>query len=463
MSVRTDISVQLVWAIANTEANLAGETHILPAHFFLGILKLSDPCFLKQLNGVAIPEDERRALGCLSKQIRHYLEMSVEEATRLRRSLRDNLRAGKSARKEIRMLHRAENSRSVFRQAVAKVIQAGENTLSALHLAEALFDTGCVSLDSLKRPQIRPSSKGAKWEMVDDQSAKKDTRIAEWFGRNLSRLVREGGLAPFEGRKNEVKKMLRILSRTGRRHIAVLGKPGVGKTALVEGLAKSLSRKEAPPELAACEVLELHGSDVASDCEGEAEVCRRLSFLIRLFSRRKSVIFVLDDFYGLCPAHLNHDAILALLTTALAENVTPWIVTITPAKWQQLKEEAPSLTRRFSVVQLDDPPLEECRQIADAWSKRIAAAQGITFQASAIAAILKAAGEMPEERAMPDRIVDLVESAATFVKVSAMTSGTARQEVQIEDISAVLAEQYGIESDRVPRVEKELRPKDSKA
>jgi len=462
MSVRTDVSVQLVWAIANTEANLAGETHIRPVHFFLGILKLIDPHFLRHLDGVAIPEDERRALGELSKQIRHYLEMPVEEATRLRRSLRGDLREGKSDRREIRMLHRAEESRGVFREAVAKVVQAGGNTLSAIQLAEALFDTGCVSLDSLKRPRMRPSSKGAKWEMVDDQSVKQGTRVTEWFGRNLSRLARAGNLAPFEGREGELKKMLRILSRTSRRHVAVLGKPGVGKTALVEGLARALSRKDIPHELGTCEVLELHGSDIASDCEGEAEVCRRLSYLFRFFSSRRSVIFALDDFGGLLPAHLKPDAILAFLTTALAESTTPWIVTTTPAKWQQLEAEAPSLARRFSVVQLDDPPPEECRQIANAWSKRIAAVQGITFEASAIAAILKAAGEMPEERAMPDRIVDLVESAATFVKVSAMTSGTARKEVKAEDIATVLAEQYGNESESAPRVVRQLRGRDSK-
>jgi ATP-dependent Clp protease ATP-binding subunit ClpA len=115
------------------------------------------------------------------------------------------------------------------------------------------------------------------------------------------------------------------------------------------------------------------------------------------------------------------------------------------------------------VVQLADPSQEECRDLADAWSKKIAAAQGITFEPAAVAAIVRAASDMPEERAMPDRIVDLIESAATFVKVSALTSGTARKEVTPADIAAVLAEQYGIRAEEAPRVVRELRPRDSKA
>lgn len=444
MSVHTDVSVQLVWAIANTEANLAGETRIRPVHFFIGILKLIDPHFLKHLEGVEISEDDRGALVELSKQIRQYLEMRAEDAKRLRRSLRGDLREGKSTSGEIHVLHRTEDSRRVFREAVAKVIQAGGNTLSALQLAQALFDSGCVSLDSLKRPRMRPSSRGAKWEVVSGQSAEKHRHDHEWIGQNLSRLMREGGLAPFEGREGELKKILRILSRTGRRHIAVVGVPGVGKTALTEGLAKSLLRKDVPRDLAKHEVLKLYGSDIASDCEIEAEVCRRLSYLIQYFSRRKTAIFVLEDFSGLLPSHLMPDAILALLTTALAETAIPWIITTTPTGWQKLEAEAPSLARRFSSVRLSDPTSEECRKLADAWSKRIAGVQGIRFEASAIDLILMAAEKMAGERALPDRIVDLIESAATFVKVSELTMGMRQKSVTPVDIRAVLAEHYGI-------------------
>jgi hypothetical protein len=89
--------------------------------------------------------------------------------------------------------------------------------------------------------------------------------------------------------------------------------------------------------------------------------------------------------------------------------------------------------------------------MTDAWVKRIADVQRITFTAEAVAAILKAVESLPPERAIPDRIVDLIENVATFVKVSALSSKTARSEVTPSDVATVLAEYYGIGPDRAPR------------
>ena len=101
MSLSADTSTQLVWALANTEAQFAGETVIRPMHLFLGILKVVDAKFLTQLHDVDIPDSERKTLAEVAKQVRHYLEMSADEITRLRRSLRGQLRKGKPEPGEI--------------------------------------------------------------------------------------------------------------------------------------------------------------------------------------------------------------------------------------------------------------------------------------------------------------------------------------------------------------------------
>jgi len=123
MSLSSDTSTQLVWALANTEAQFAGETVIRPMHLFLGILKVVDAKFMTQLHDVDIPDAECKNLAEVAKQIRHYMEMSADEITRLRRSLRGQLRKGKPEPGEIRMLHRSEESRDVFRVAGGRVVQ----------------------------------------------------------------------------------------------------------------------------------------------------------------------------------------------------------------------------------------------------------------------------------------------------------------------------------------------------
>lgn len=444
MSLRADVSTQLVWALANTEAQFAGETEIRPIHLFLGILKIIDAKFIKQLHNVDIPDSERKNLAEIAKQVRHYLEMSSDEITRLRRSLRMQLRKGKPEPGEIRMLHRSEESRDVFRVAGGRATQSGSVSLSALHLVESLFETGYVSLDNIKRPTTRPSSKGAMWEILDDGKSRGGRCFTDWVGRNLTQLASEGRLAPFEGREGELRKMLRILNRTSKRHIAIIGKAGIGKTSLVEGLATMLTQKKPTGLLSDCEALELHGSEIASDCNSEAELSRRISQLFRVLSQHKSAIFFLDELQGLFPGHLKPDAAHALLASILADDSTPCIVTCLCDTWTALSKNAPSLARLFHVIEVDDPPAADCRRIAESWAKRIGEAQRVSFTPGAIESILKAAVSLPDERGMADRIVDLIENTATFVKVARLSSGTARKDITDRDVAAVLAEHYGI-------------------
>lgn len=447
MSLHVDTSVQLVWALANTEASCAGDDRIRPVHFFLGVLKLIDPHFQKQLEGVELPEEGRQQLTRDGRNVRQYLEMTSEEVTRLRRSIRRQVRDGKSARKEIEMLHRSEDSRAVFQAAAARVIRAGGAALSVAHLAEALFESGSISLDKLKNLKCRPSSKGARWEMVDDEKSPGRQQFADWFGRNLSKLAAEGSLAPFVGREAEIRVILRVLARTSKRHVVVTGGPGVGKTALVEGTALTLVGKKVPSPLKGCEILELHGSDVAADCESEAQLSRRLRRLFGMLGGMKTGVLFIDDFGALFPSHLKPDAAYALLMTLLAEDGTPLVVTVSSEQWARMKEAAPSLSRRFHAIELHDPSETECRGIAEAWAQRIGASQAITFTPEAIQAVLQAADAVPHDRALPDRIVDLLENAATYVGVSALSSNTGQREVQPESIQAVLAEHYGLRPD----------------
>ncbi len=450
MNLSADISTQLVWALANTEAHFAGETVIRPVHFFLGILKVIDANFLTQLQGVDMSADDRKKLRAVAKQVRHFLEMPASEITRLRRSLRGQLRKGKQAPGEFRMLHRSDESRDVFRVAGERAVQAGGATVSALHLTAALFATGHVSLDNIKHPIDLPSSKDAKWKVVDDLKRNDDREYIDWFGRNLTQLSVEGGLAPFEGREDELRKMLRTLNRTAKRHIAVIGRAGVGKTSLVEGLASLLARRKAADHLRDCEVLELHGSDIASDCGSEAELSRRINHLFRLLSRNKSVILFLDDLQGLFPGHLKPDAAYALLATLLSDDIIPCVVTCLDESWASLKERAPTLARLFNVIELDDPSTADCRRIANAWAVRIGEAQGVRLAPDAIEAILQAVRCLPSERGMTDRIVDFIENTATFVKVAGLSSGSTRRDVTIADVTTVLAEHYGIREQQAP-------------
>jgi len=148
MSTGVEIPVQLVWALANTEATIAGDVRIRPQHFFLAILKLADKCLADQLDALDLSQAERVRLLHNARDIRHFLEMKPPEITKLRRSLRQRTRTGRGKR-EATMLHRSPEARRVFTVATQNALRARRQGLSVLHILEALFATGSVTLDGI--------------------------------------------------------------------------------------------------------------------------------------------------------------------------------------------------------------------------------------------------------------------------------------------------------------------------
>lgn len=148
MSLYIEKPVRFVWLLANTEAYLAGEVRIRPIHFFLALLKVADPKFGQQITGAEISEEEQKQLAKNGRDVCRYLEMNPSEAKQLRRSIRKQIRPANKSISGMELLHRAPESRQIFRLAAHRAIQKGKITLTSLSLLEALFASGMISLDS---------------------------------------------------------------------------------------------------------------------------------------------------------------------------------------------------------------------------------------------------------------------------------------------------------------------------
>lgn len=448
MSVSIDISGQFVWAIANSESNLAGDERIRPVHLLLGVLKVADEKFPVQVKGVNLSEEETKRLAQAGRQVRQFLEMKSEEITTLRRSIRTDIRQGRKPRSDAQLLHRSDEARQVFAGAAERAAKAGTSGVSIVHLLEALFDTGVVNIEKLEKIKNRVGSKGPRWEVAEDKRAS-SPEFAEWLGRNLTEIAFKKGLRPFVGRAQELKTLIRILSRTSQRNILLVGDGGVGKSALVEGLAQSLLTEAAPDSLKGIQILELHGSDIAAGCSSTADLERRLLKVLHITGRGQKNVLFIDDLNGLFPSHVDPSSPLAVLTTALSHDDLVCIATTTTRHHDQLRERAPAFCRRFQVVRLAEPTQADCREIAKEWAKHIGRVQGVSFAEDAIKAAMTFAGKVLGGRAMPDKVVDLLENAAAFVKVETLSSR--RQASQKEkptvgaaQIRAVLEDQYGL-------------------
>lgn len=162
MSLHVETSVQLVWALANAEAHSAGDDQIRPVHLFLGVLKVIDPSFQQMLQESGLPASEQKMLVMQAKQVRQYLEMSTPEVTRLRRSLRTKIRAGKISNKANGLLHRSAEAKKLFAVAADKTEGDGRGSLSILDLVESLFESGALKSAMPKGKSPGSQSEGSK-------------------------------------------------------------------------------------------------------------------------------------------------------------------------------------------------------------------------------------------------------------------------------------------------------------
>jgi len=146
MDLHIDALIRFVWAIANAEANYAGDSRIRPLHFFIAILKIPDPKLIRTLQDSEGDEigDQISKTG---RDICGFLEMDADALKKLRREVRHDIFHSSRDRSDIQTLHRSEESRELF-HAAAKRVQIGGEALTPLHLLEALFSSGTISLDA---------------------------------------------------------------------------------------------------------------------------------------------------------------------------------------------------------------------------------------------------------------------------------------------------------------------------
>jgi ATP-dependent Clp protease ATP-binding subunit ClpC len=454
MSLSIDTSSQFVWAMANTEANFAHDDRIRPVHFFLGILKFCDVRFPSQIKNVDLSDEERQFLVELGAQTRHYLEMRPEEVTKLRRSMRSQIRTESAPPPhELSMLHRSDEARKVFSIAASKAVATNSTRLNALHILEALFESGEVSADGLHKPSQRPDSKGARWRIANDRDKNNSANHHEWPGRNLSHLAQEMKLAPFVGREKELKSLTSVFSRTNNRNALIVGEPGVGKTALVEGFALTLSGGGVPRTLKKMQILEIGGAQIAATCASAAELETRLLEAIHLATQAENAILFIDDLYGLVPKHLDLVSPLMVLISGLAETGMPCIAATTPTHHEYLTKLSTSFCRRFEPIMLTPTKTSDTRRIAEVWMARIAESQKVMFQTGVLDEAIRLVDCIPPGRVMPDRLINLLDNLATFARVTSFAAtGSSKQcpEITPAQVRSILLEHYGVTPTAIP-------------
>jgi ATP-dependent Clp protease ATP-binding subunit ClpC len=256
----------------------------------------------------------------------------------------------------------------------------------------------------------------------------KNSKLLDQFGRNLTKQATEGKLDPVVGRQTEIERVMQILSRRQKNNPVLIGEPGVGKTAVVEGLAARIAANQVPELLKNKQIYTLDLAALVAGSKYRGEFEERLKKVMKEITQRGDIILFIDELHNLVGAGAAEGAIDAasILKPALARGELQTVGATTLDGYRKYLERDSALERRFQKITVDQPSLEECVQILKGLRDRYEAHHKVNITDEALEASAELADRYISDRFLPDKAIDLIDEAASRMRIKSMSSPRSR-------------------------------------
>jgi len=241
----------------------------------------------------------------------------------------------------------------------------------------------------------------------------------EQFGRNLMEQVKDGKMDPVIGRDEEIRNVIRILTRKTKNNPVLIGEPGVGKTAIVEGLAQRIVRKDVPEGLKDCELYELDMSALIAGASYRGQFEERLKAVLKQVKESEGrIILFIDEMHTIVGAGKTDGAMDAgnMLKPMLARGELHCIGATTLDEYRMHIEKDPALERRFQQVLVREPSIEDTVSILRGLKERFELHHGVRIHDRAIVAAAELSNRYITERFLPDKAIDLIDEASAMIR-----------------------------------------------
>jgi ATP-dependent Clp protease ATP-binding subunit ClpC len=272
-------------------------------------------------------------------------------------------------------------------------------------------------------------------QRVTDRRAETRYRLLEKFSRDLTKIARAGKLDPVIGRDDEILRVVQILCRRTKNNPVLIGEPGVGKTAIVEGLARKIASGDVPEILAGRRVIQLDLAAMVAGSRFRGEFEERLKGAIEEVERSDGeIILFIDELHNVVGAGAGTGALDAssMMKPALARGELQCIGATTLDEYRQYIERDGALERRFASVFVDEPNVEETVEMLRGLRDRYEAHHKVSISDEAIQAAVRLSHRYVAERRLPDKAIDLMDEAAAKRRVALYTLPAGLKEVQLE-------------------------------
>ena len=317
-----------------------------------------------------------------------------------------------------------------------------------------------IELSELKK--TLESIRGGK--SIDSQSADDALEALEKYGIDLNKKAMDGELDPVIGRDEEVQRMMQILIRKTKNNPILIGEPGTGKTALVEGLAQRIVNREVPLSLQSMRVISLDMSRLIAGAKYRGEFEDRLKSVVDEVQATPNIILFIDEIHTIIGAGASEGSMDAanIIKPALARGELRTIGATTLKEYRKYFEKDTALQRRFQPIKVEEPSINEALQILRGIKERLESHHNVTITDAALVAAAKLSDRYITDRFLPDKAIDLIDEAAAELKMQIESepkdlakSKRALTTLQVEK-EALKMEEGNKNNSRLKEIEKEL-------